>query len=360
MRPAIIAAIVAMNVGTPIVRTAEPNAPAPPDPVKELAKEVRDKGWLLFAGKTNRGDWDLFACRPDGSDLKNITNTPNISEFAPQWSRDVTQLMYRRMQAGIRLENNAHGMQGELVIADADGKNPQAFGRLGEYTWASWGPDGKQFVCLTRQGILFVEIASKKVVRTLPRKGFYQQMTWSPDGKWLSGVSNGFGTAWAVARMNVETGAVNAISRVDCCTPDWTPDNKQVVFACRNVDKIWTQLWIGDPDGKNLRMLYGEQGRHIYGGHVSPDGKYVLFTGNSQENGDPGHNGAPMALMRIADAPMVGGESRWVRRMNPGAKSSPVLQLPTGWEPIWTDKDLFTEAATKPAETKPATTRAGK
>jgi len=37
---------------------------------------------------------------------------------------------------------------------------------------------------------------------------------------------------------------------------------------------------MADADGENRRLVYAEDGRHVYGGHVSPDGKYLLFTGN--------------------------------------------------------------------------------
>jgi hypothetical protein len=57
-------------------------------------------------------------------------------------------------------------------------------------------------------------------------------------------------------------------------------------------------------DGTTRQLVYGEDGRHVYGGHVSPDGRYVLFTGNMQEDGDPANGGAPMGLMRLRDAPI--------------------------------------------------------
>jgi Tol biopolymer transport system component len=180
------------------------------------------------------------------------------------------------------------------------------------------------------------------VVRTLERRGFFQQLTWSPDGKWLSGVANSFGTGWSVARLNAETGEVNAVSRVDCCTPDWFPDSRKIIFSNRppgqkgNNGQGWTQLWMADAEGKVCKLVYGEDGRHVYGGHVSPDGKYVLFTGNMREDGDPGNAGAPMGLMRLADAPTIGGESKELRTLHPEARSSSVLTLPAGWEPCWT------------------------
>ena len=98
----------------------------------------------------------------------------------------------------------------------------------------------------------------------------------------------------------------------------------------------------------NRRLVYGEDGRHIYGGQVSPDGKYVVFTENVQEIGDPRHAGAPMGLLRLADAPIIGGESRELRKLHPEAKRGPVLVLPTGWEPCWTDAEVFAATTMNP------------
>jgi Tol biopolymer transport system component len=312
------------------------------DAVQRLAAEVRDKGWIAFGARSEKGDWDLFLCRPDGSQRRQITATPEFSEFSPQFSRDGRRLLYRRVPRSEKLDNNQHGMQGELVLANSDGSEPQVFGRPGEYTWASWSPDGKQIACLSIKGFSFVEVASRQTVRTLPRKGFFQQVTWSPDGKWLCGVANSFGTGWSIARMDAATGAAEAVNRVNCCTPDWFPDSQRLVLSWRPDDQRtnkgygWTQLWMADADGKSRQLVYGEDGRHVYGGHVSPDGRYVLFTGNMNENGDPGSAGAPMGLMRLKDAPIIGGESKALRALHPDTKDGPVLTLPVGWEPCWT------------------------
>ena len=106
---------------------------------------------------------------------------------------------------------------------------------------------------------------------------------------------------------------------------------------------------MADPDGRNRRLVYGEDGRHVYGGLVSPDGKYVVFTGNMREDGDPGNSGAPMGLMRLADAPIVGGESRELRTRYPDAKHGPVLVLPAGWKPTWTAAEIAFEPSAGPA-----------
>lgn len=322
--------------------------------VARLAQEVCKKGWIVYAARVLKedpapeavqGDWDLFIMRPDGTDIRNITNTPMFNEGLPRFSPDGRRILYRRIPVSESFDNNLHGMQGELVFADSDGGNAVVFGGQGEYTWASWGPEGKRIACMSVKGIYFVELATKEVVGHLDRRGFFQQLTWSPDGKWLCGVANSFGTDWTVARMEIATGAANAVSSMNNCTPDWFPDSQHLIFSYRPADQEnneygWTQLWMADAEGKQRSLVYGEDGRHVYGGDVSPDGLYVLFTGNMQEDGDAGGSGAPMGLMRLRDTPTIGGQSEALRKLHGATKDGPVLVLPDGWEPHWTYHEL--------------------
>ncbi len=334
---------------------ASPAAPGPAqaEAIQRLAQEVRPLGWIVYAGLSPKGDWDLMRCRPDGSEPRNFTQTPLHSEFAVQISRDGRRMLYRRMPRSEKLDNNLHGTQGELVLANGDGTQPTVLGQPGEFPWASWGPDGRQLASLSIRGIAIVDIATRTVVRTVPRQGFFQQMTWSPDGQWVCGVANAFGASWSIARLNLTTGEAGAVNRVDCCTPDWFPDSRNVIFSWRppgqsaNQGYGWTQLWRASADGRTRQLVYGEEGRHVYGGQVSPDGKYALFTGNLQEDGDPGNAGAPMAVMRLEDAPIIAGASKALRALHPKTKDGPVLTLPAGWEPCWTAFDV-TQTPSRP------------
>jgi Tol biopolymer transport system component len=325
-----------------------------------LAAEVRAKGWIAFAARAERGDWDLFLCRPDGSERRPLTRTAEFSEHSPQFSRDGHKLLYRRVVKTEKLDNNRHGEQGELVISNSDGSEPQVLGKPGELPWATFSPDGRQIASLSIKGIAIIDLATRQVVRTLPRKGFFQQMTWSPDGKWVCGVANSFGAAWSIARMDLTTCEASAVNIVDCCTPDWFPDSEQIIFSWRprgqkeNNGYGWTQLWRAEANGKTRQLVYGEDGRHVYGGHVSPDGRYVLFTGNMHEDGDPGNAGAPMGLMRLADGPIIGGVSKELRALHPNVKNGPVLTLPAGWEPCWTFSEIVRSGQDSPRAQGPA------
>ncbi|HAK95402.1 MAG TPA: hypothetical protein DCM87_10450, partial [Planctomycetes bacterium] len=101
----------------------------------------------------------------------------------------------------------------------------------------------------------------------------------------------------------------------------------------------FTQLWRSDGEGREARMIYGEDGCHIYGGALSPDAKYVLFTRCAQDGGGSEGAGAPICVMRMADAPAIGGPSADLRKVHPDAKEAPVLKLADGWEPCWTYAD---------------------
>ncbi len=302
----------------------------------ELAKEVASKGWIVYSAKTEKGDWDLFLMRPDGSKRRNLTNTPETSEAAARFSPDGKKLLYYRMPKGETLDNNKYGLY-ELVIANADGTNPVSYGN--DFPWASWSPDGKQISCLTKGGIQVVDLATKTVVRKLDRKGIVEQLFWSPDGKGFTGTANGLGEHWAIGRMNAATGELNRVSDGDCfnCTSDWFPDGQHIVYSKGHPKtEGWAQLWKADGEGKERSMLYGEIGRHAYGGFISPDGKYALFTRSQEDLGKVDNSQTTMALIRLADAPVIGGKSEVLRKQYPDARDGPMLDLGQGWEPHWT------------------------
>lgn len=323
------------------------SAQAPQDPrAAELAKEVAGKGWICYGARTDKGDWDLFLIRPDGTGKRNITNTPDYEEAGPRFSPDGTKLLYRRLAHGTAINHDRWGFQGELVIANADGSSPVSQCGDGELPWGSWSPDGKQLSCLTKKGIEVVDLATKKVVRQLPRQGMYQQLYWSPDGKWFCGVANHEAQAWTVVRMNAETGEMNPVRSFQNCTPDWCPDSTHIILSSRpagqpgNQGKGFTQLWMVSGDAKEQSLIYGEDGFHIYGGFVTQDSKYVMFTRLPVDGSGSEKGGAPIYIMRLADAPTIAGDSPDLRKLHPEVKNGATLLIDTGWEPTWTYNEV--------------------
>ena len=323
----------------------------------ELAKEVADKGWILFSARTSQGDYDLFMCRPDGSAKRNLTKTPEWDEYGGRFSPDGKRMLYRRQpkssapSSGQIINHDLWGAKGTLVIANADGSNPQPQGESGEWPWASWGPDGKQIACLyKREGtIRIVDLATKRVVTEMPRRGIFQQMFWSPDGKRLCGTANVNGQDWNILSIDLDSGKNTLLTRALNCTPDWFQrDAARVIYSNRTPglgsEYGWTMLMQATADGKSRTLIYGERGRHIYYGCASPDDKYAIFATPESDGGTD----ANMAIIRMADAPIiVPDDYAQLRSLYPNAKSGPVLRLDQpGFEPHWT----YAEVGAKQSE----------
>ena len=312
------------------------------NPTAALAKEIATKGWIIYGAYGTDGSWDLFASRPDGSEKRNLTNTPKFEEAGPRVSPDGTKMLYRRMAKGSLIDHDKWGFQGQLILSNLDASDPVVLGEDGEFPWASWSPDGKQLACLSKKGIDIIDFATKKTVRKMPRQGIYQQLYWSPDGQWFCGTANQGGLSWTTVRINVESGALNVVRSFQNCTPDWCPDSKHIILSSRpkgqpgDDNKGYTQLWLVSGDGQEQQLVYGEDGSHIYGGQLSPDSQYVLFTKGPHDGSGAKTGGAPMGIMRFSDIPTIGGSSPDLRKVHPDSKDGPVVLLESGWEPYWT------------------------
>src|SRR2546428_14147868 len=104
----------------------------PSPEVARLATEVRGKGWIVFSARSEQGDSDLFLMRPDGTQKYALTQTPEWNESAPQFSRDGTRLLYRRLKRDEAISGNRYGEQGSLVAANSDGTDARVLGAEGE------------------------------------------------------------------------------------------------------------------------------------------------------------------------------------------------------------------------------------
>lgn len=323
-----------------------------PDPdSRKLAGEVGRLGYLLFAARTAQGDYDLFLSRPDGTARRNLTGTPEWSEFGGRFSPDGRRMLYRRQKKGPDvapgegINHDVWGAQGSLVLAEADGSNPQAWGTEGEWPWASWSPDGARLACLyRRQGrIRIIDIPTRQTLKELPRQGIFQQMYWSPDGKRLCGTANFSGQDWNIVSLELETGKTTQVSRGLNCTADWFQgDPLRLIYSHRlpglATSYGWTMLMEGTADGAERNLLYAERGRHVYFGCTSPDGRYLIFSVPQTDGGTD----ALMAIIRRADAPIiVPDDYKELQALCPGARSGPVFRLPfAGFEPHWGDPEI--------------------
>jgi len=340
--------------------------------VAELKREVAPCGWIAFSAHPAevdkgllirdmgaRGQLDLYLARPDGSELRNITKTDGFHEFGVRFSPDGKKILYRRCPKGQAPNHDLWGEQGELVIANADGSDPAAYGKDREFPWASWSPDMKQIACLYKKdGLIRIhDFETKKAVQELPRQGIYQQLAWSPDGQRLVGTANTAGAMWNIVSYDLATRKTTLLSRFLNCTPDWFQnDPNRVIYSNRmpgfttRLDAAanqygFTILMQATADGKQRTLVYGRLRKHVYFGCTSPDGKYALFADDPADGLIVGE----LHLVRMADTPIVAPEPAFpeLKEKYPEAKDGPVLDLTLpngtplrGFEPHWTSANI--------------------
>ena len=263
--------------------------------------------------------------RPDGTDRRKLTDTPEFNEAGARYSPDGKRILYYRMPISDKVDNNTYGTH-ELMLADADGTHVESWGR--DYPWATWKPDGKQIACLTRKEIQVYDIATRKLVTSYPRSGIVSQLTWSPDGSAFLGTANGLGPYWNIGVLKCDTRTIAAVSETDRynCTSDWSHDGQCVLYARGIIPEKggYAELWSVRRDGTAREKLYAEASAHIYGACSSPDGHYLLFTRSVGDLGPVDNTQTVMNIVRRSDTPMHGGES------------GPRFDLGPGWEPDWT------------------------
>ncbi|MBM4040981.1 MAG: hypothetical protein FJ290_20975 [Planctomycetes bacterium] len=313
----------------------------------KLTQEVGKKGWLVFSARTEKGDFDLFLARPDGSGLRNITNSPLHDDYGGRFSPDGKRLLFRCLKKGTHVNHVDWGHLGTLVIANADGSNPEEQGAENEYPWASWGPDGSRIACLYRREskIRVFDLESKRLLRELPNHEIFRQMQWSPNGERFCGTANVAGGQWNIGALVSETGEFAQVSRGLSCTPDWFQDDPMRILYSKGDDQDndqgWTALMQGRADGSSRSLIYAERQRHIYFGCTSPDDRYVIF---SRRPRNEGPIEGPMAIMRLADTPIIAPEPYPLMEAKfPNAKRGPTYfldKLPDGFEPHWTFADV--------------------
>jgi Tol biopolymer transport system component len=284
----IAAAAVVLVVGALVLMTRddtnEPLVPAAPP-----AGLAAEHGLIAFVGGTGESDTEIYVVAPDGTGLRALTSTPDVSETALRWSPDGTHLAFLR---------NRNTEDPELVVIDpstgvetfsADIPNPP----VSSVDPPLWSPDGRLIVLdLGNAGI---SLAIDLETGTWTNMSGHPQEGWSPDGHWfLLGQDNSLflvpadllgttdlddvSTLPGVRRLLLQPD-VNTFGDRVVPTVTWTPDSSAVVH--RRHDGSIDVVTIADGQ---RRTLIEDGGQSIPSTFVpsppswSPDGSHMAIS----------------------------------------------------------------------------------
>lgn len=126
---------------------------------------------------TEDGDAEIYTERPDGSQLRKLTNNDTIDNY-PSWSPDGKNIVFTSDRSG----------QFQIHVMDADGQNVRQLTKEKQgATLARYGPDG-QIAYLASRGREYKRRFSDLILidgeasKTIATRKWITDFAWSPDG----------------------------------------------------------------------------------------------------------------------------------------------------------------------------------
>ena len=268
----------------------------PPTAAKALTSRAdwaRD-GRLLFSGHMTYTDRELYTVRPDGSELRRLTENA-VEDRDPAWSpdgrrivfvrpggihvaradvRDIAQLTRRRGDAGPAWSPDgrrvAFTRAGRVWLVDADGGRERAVaGATTRGSAVSWSPDGSRIVMSDRGSVYVVDIAGGRKTR-LTNSDIDLAPAWSPDGKRI--VLTGYRDerrfrdpeAWGLFEFAPDGSGFRRLLTGYYHNAAWSTDASQLVFQSFGV------LWRANADGTGLARVIGDSSAPSEGWNERP------------------------------------------------------------------------------------------
>jgi len=242
------------------------------------------------------GTWDIWTVHITGGKQqgepellkKDFGYYAVVLGFAPDGS-----CYYKTDTALGRFYNGAVDLEtGKVLMPPA----PVTTRYTGPPSQATWSPDGRNLLYLSRRGsigpgnnILTIRSTATGEERFLsPRLRFVNQISWAPDGRSI--IANGItDTEDGLFRIDAETSAITKLAGQGRFAPRLCPDGKTLVFVAEG------------PVIKKRNLDTGEESEVVKGEmyyDLSPDGREVVFAAKGAVKTVSLNGGEPRELFR--------------------------------------------------------------
>jgi Tol biopolymer transport system component len=228
---------------------------------------------------------DIYSMKPDGSDVKQLTNlgSQNIVAFWESWSFDGSEIVF---------VESSSSFAPQLWLMNSDGtKQHQVFndGNYQDYA-PSFAPDGTHLIFTRCQAappnscaIYRVNVDGtglQAITRFSPVINEWEA-NYSPDGKTISFEAFELGGILAaVYYMNPDGTDQQRITRPAPCAVDanWSPDFKKIAVWTHECNPQPNQIWTMNADGSDITPLINTRLPIVnFNPTWSPNGSRIAF-----------------------------------------------------------------------------------
>jgi Tol biopolymer transport system component len=223
-------------------------------------------------------DYEIYSIAVDGSDRRNLSQSPATSDGMPAISPDGARIAFVRSPADYR--------EADVWLMGADGTGQRRIVRDGLESRPVWSPDSR-LIAFTRARevagpVRFgerrwrysVEVVDVESGATVRRFRDLRQPRWSPDGRWLTAVDAWFGgRLWLLDAAGRRRGLLATLAGgVEVTDHVWSADASTVAIEAQQVIRIAAEMrWTPD-SGKGLYVvhLYGRLRKVVSGSAIEP------------------------------------------------------------------------------------------
>jgi Tol biopolymer transport system component len=245
-----------------------------------------DGGVIAFT-RADRGFDDrfgeIYVMNAYGSDQTNLTDSPRVSEAAPAWSPDGTQLAF------VRLEDK---QESDIYVMNTDGSGLTNLTNTpnGSENSPAWSPDGQRIAYTGEGPDIYVMNASGSGQANLTHSadGSDSEPAWSPDAKrilFIRAQRRGDEGSAGIYIMNADGGNQHRLpggpdaDEVIPSSPAFSPDGERIAFVGLREGDADPVIWVMNADGSNPTPLPGARSGRFSAPAFSSDGKRMAFEG---------------------------------------------------------------------------------
>ena len=232
-------------------------------------------------GKSN---WEIFIINADGSNMTNLTNTPDIDEHYPHASSDGTKVLFVAVEGEGRTDRSRN-----VYYMNLDGTGRTKVAENGYQP--NWSGDGQSIAYLkgeysrysssmtSNKGLVLFNLETGSTwEHPEDRLEMLYNLTWSPDGDWFVATSRGGGRGNIL--FEAAEAGISSLS-IQGCRPDISPDGKQIAWGRTDQELRIASFDPTSPENNVIDqrpVIACDRDQKVYHVDWSPESRYLAFS----------------------------------------------------------------------------------